>query len=161
MGPGPAGKALLSRTDARDIGLAAAGTLALMGLVILSDREGYSVLRWAFVVVPAVAAVMLSMSANPVMKRLAAVCVLFLASMIFFAIFEQAGVTIALFADQFTRTEFAGFTFPSAWFQSLNPLFVIALARSLQRFGRVSASVNPPLRSSSRWVFSFWPCRSC
>jgi POT family proton-dependent oligopeptide transporter len=47
--------------------------------------------------------------------------------MIFWAIFEQAGLTIALFAYQLTRTEILGFAFPSAWFQSLNPLFVILL----------------------------------
>ena len=48
--------------------------------------------------------------------------------MIFFAIFEQAGVTIALFADQLMRTELFGVSFPSAWVQSLNAFFVIALA---------------------------------
>jgi POT family proton-dependent oligopeptide transporter len=56
------------------------------------------------------------------------VFVFFIAAMIFWAIFEQAGLTIALFADQLTRGEVAGLPFPSAWFQSFNPLFVILLA---------------------------------
>jgi POT family proton-dependent oligopeptide transporter len=50
------------------------------------------------------------------------------AAIIFWAVFEQAGSTIALFGDQLTRTEILGYKFPSAWFQSLNPLWVILLA---------------------------------
>jgi POT family proton-dependent oligopeptide transporter len=59
---------------------------------------------------------------------MAAVFVFFIAAMIFWAIFEQAGITIALFADQLTRTEVMGRAFPSAWLLSLNALFVIMLA---------------------------------
>jgi POT family proton-dependent oligopeptide transporter len=44
------------------------------------------------------------------------------------AFFEQAGSTISLFGDQLTRTEILGYKFPSAWFQSVNSLFVILLA---------------------------------
>jgi POT family proton-dependent oligopeptide transporter len=61
-------------------------------------------------------------------QRIAAVFVFFIAAMIFWAIFEQAGITIALFAGQLTRTEFFGWSFPSAWLLSLNSLFVILLA---------------------------------
>ena len=38
-------------------------------------------------------------------QRLAAIFVFFIAAMVFWAIFEQAGITIALFADQLTRNE--------------------------------------------------------
>jgi POT family proton-dependent oligopeptide transporter len=48
--------------------------------------------------------------------------------MVFWAIFEQAGITIALFASELTRNTAGGFPFPAAWFQSLNSLFVIILA---------------------------------
>ncbi len=48
--------------------------------------------------------------------------------MVFWAIFEQAGVTIALFGLELTRAELFGWSFPVAWYQSLNPLFVILLA---------------------------------
>ena len=51
---------------------------------------------------------------------LAAVLIFSVAAMIFWAIFEQAGSTIALFGDQKTRTTAFGHEFPSAWFQSLN-----------------------------------------
>lgn len=105
-----------------------AGTLALMGLILLSDRAGFEFLRWAYVLVPAAVAVWLSFSPAEEPRRYGAMFVLLIGAMIFWAIFEQAGVTIALFADQLTRSEVAGLAFPSAWFQSLNPLFVILLA---------------------------------
>jgi POT family proton-dependent oligopeptide transporter len=105
-----------------------AGTLALMGLIVLSDRPGFEFLRWAYLLVPAALAVWLSFSSEDEPRRYGAMFVLLIGAMIFWAIFEQAGVTIALFADQLTRSEVAGWAFPSAWFQSLNPLFVILLA---------------------------------
>ena len=61
-------------------------------------------------------------------KRLGAIGVLFLFAVLFWAIYEQAGSSLTLFADKFTRHEFMGFTFPSSWFQSLNPVFVMILA---------------------------------
>src|SRR6185312_17497854 len=45
----------------------------------------------------------------------------------FWAIFEQAGTTLSLFADQLTHNDIFGFSFPSAWYQSANPIFVILL----------------------------------
>ena len=61
-------------------------------------------------------------------KRLFAIGVLFLAAALFWSVFEQAGSTLNLFADRNTRTEFLGWPFPSSWFQSLNSLYIIALA---------------------------------
>jgi proton-dependent oligopeptide transporter, POT family len=60
--------------------------------------------------------------------RLAAVVVFFIFASIFWGAYEQAGSTLNLFADRHTRLEFAGFTFPSSWFQSVPALFVIILA---------------------------------
>jgi POT family proton-dependent oligopeptide transporter len=61
-------------------------------------------------------------------RRLALIGVFFLFSLIFWAGFEQAGSTLTLFAERHTRLTLAGFSFPSSWFQSEQPLFVIALA---------------------------------
>ncbi len=60
--------------------------------------------------------------------RLYAIGVLFLAAALFWSVFEQAGSTLNLFADRNTRNEFLGWPFPSSWFQSLNSLFIFALA---------------------------------
>lgn len=110
------------------LGLVVAGTLLLLVLTVLSDHEGLTWLRGLFLAVPVAAAVILGLSRDGERRRLAAVAVLLVASMVFWAMFEQAGLSIALFSEQLTRTELFGFTFPSAWFQSLNALFVIALA---------------------------------
>jgi len=61
-------------------------------------------------------------------KRIGAICVLFVFALIFWSVFEQAGSTLTLFADRHTRLSILGWTFPSSWFQSEQPLFVIALA---------------------------------
>jgi POT family proton-dependent oligopeptide transporter len=60
-------------------------------------------------------------------KRLAAVRIFFFASALFWSLFEQAGSTLNLFAELNTnRSLFGGF--PTGWFQSEEPLFVILLA---------------------------------
>jgi POT family proton-dependent oligopeptide transporter len=61
-------------------------------------------------------------------KRLAAVLVFFVFVSVFWGAYEQAGSTLNLFADRHTRLYFAGFNFPSSWFQSVPALFVIVLA---------------------------------
>ena len=61
-------------------------------------------------------------------KRLYAIGVLFVAATIFWSEFEQAGSTLNLFADRATRTAAFGWEFPSSYFQSLQPLFIITFA---------------------------------
>ncbi len=61
-------------------------------------------------------------------KRLYAIGALFVASAIFWSEFEQAGSTLNLFGDRATRTSMLGWTFPSSYYQSLQPLFIISFA---------------------------------
>jgi len=61
-------------------------------------------------------------------RRLYAIAVLFVASAIFWSEFEQAGSTLNLFGDRDTRTSVLGWTFPSSYYQSLQPLFIITFA---------------------------------
>ena len=60
--------------------------------------------------------------------RIAAACILTLFALIFWAGFEQAGSSLTLFADRATQLVILGFTYPSSWFQSVEPLFVIILS---------------------------------
>ncbi|NNC65515.1 MAG: MFS transporter, partial [Gammaproteobacteria bacterium] len=60
--------------------------------------------------------------------RVVVILALFLAAAMFWAGFEQAGSSLNLFADRYTIREFGAFEIPAAWFQSLNPIFIIALA---------------------------------
>ena len=61
-------------------------------------------------------------------RRLGAIAVLFVFSTVFWTSFEQAGSSLTLFAEQLTRLSIFGFEFPSSWFQSVEPFFVVAFA---------------------------------
>ncbi|MEV6106210.1 oligopeptide:H+ symporter [Streptomyces sp. NPDC051940] len=52
----------------------------------------------------------------------------FIAAAAFWMIYDQGGSTLSLFGDSKTSDSLLGFSFPATWFQSLNPLFVMALA---------------------------------
>ena len=110
------------------IALVLAGTIAVMLLTMLSDSADFQWLRALFLLVPVGAIAWFAAKDDLDSKRIAAVFVFFIAAMIFWAIFEQAGITIALFAYKLTHTEVFGRPFPSAWLLSLNSLFVILLA---------------------------------
>lgn len=112
----------------RNAFLVITGTCVLMGLLILSDHEGWTWLRFLLVALPVALAIAFGFSRDGDFQRVGAIFVLFVAAMIFWSIFEQMGLSIALFADQLTNNNVMGTTIPSAWYQSLNPLIVIALA---------------------------------
>ena len=61
-------------------------------------------------------------------KRLIVVAVLFVASCVFWSVFEQAGSTLNLFAAEKTDNNIAGFDMPASWYQSINAMFIISLA---------------------------------
>ncbi|MEU6078923.1 oligopeptide:H+ symporter [Streptomyces sp. NPDC047108] len=52
----------------------------------------------------------------------------FVAAAVFWMIYDQGGSTLAAFAETKTSDSLFGLNFPSSWFQSLNPLFIMALA---------------------------------
>jgi POT family proton-dependent oligopeptide transporter len=61
-------------------------------------------------------------------KRVGAIFVFFLFTILFWAAYEQKGASLNLFAKDLVRTEFFGRKFPSSWLQSCTPAFVIMLA---------------------------------
>jgi proton-dependent oligopeptide transporter, POT family len=61
-------------------------------------------------------------------KRVAAILIFFVFTMLFWAAYEQKGASLNLFAKELVRTEVFGIGFPSSFLQSLTPLFVIMLA---------------------------------
>lgn len=112
----------------RDGAAMSLATLALLGLALYSDTPGYEALRWMFLALPLGAIAWCLMKGSDDHKRLAAIGVLFIAAMIFFAIFEQMGSSMALFADRLTDNTVLGIGFPSSYYQAVNPIFVILLA---------------------------------
>src|SRR4030095_5208996 len=88
-------------------------------------------------------------------KRLYAIGVFFLAAALFWSLFEQAGSTLNLFADRDTSPTVMGWHYPSSWFQSMNSLFIWALAPIFAwlwiRMGRSEPST--PIKFSLGLIF--------
>lgn len=103
-------------------------TLGLLALALASDAPGFEWLRWMFLALPLAGIAWCLMQDSDEHRRLAAIGVLFIAAMVFFAIFEQMGSSMALFADRLTDNRVLGFAFPSAFWQAVNPIYVILLA---------------------------------
>ncbi|MEH7274929.1 peptide MFS transporter [Neobacillus vireti] len=61
-------------------------------------------------------------------SRIIAYIPLFIAAVMFWSIQEQGSTILANYADKRTQLDWLGVTISPAWFQSLNPLFIIILA---------------------------------
>jgi len=61
-------------------------------------------------------------------KRIAAIFIFFVFTMLFWAAYEQKGASLNLFAARLVDTKVFGLVFPSSFLQSLTPFFVILLA---------------------------------
>lgn len=66
-------------------------------------------------------------------ERISVIFIFFLFTIFFWAGFEQAGSSLTLYADRYIDCSvnlplLGDFTIPTAWFQSINPLFIILLA---------------------------------
>lgn len=114
--------------DWRQVSALLAASGALLLVLLASDQPGWEWLRYSLVAVPLAAIAVCIRRDDLEARRIAAIFVFFLAAMVFWAAFEQAGLSIALFADRLTDNSALGWTIPSAWYQSLNPLFVILFA---------------------------------
>ena len=98
-----------------------AGGGTILGIVIIG-----------IVIASAVSAARRSQGGTPLTpgewKRVGAIFVFFLFTILFWAAYEQKGASLNLFAKDLVRTEVFGMRFPSSWLQSCTPLFVIILA---------------------------------
>ncbi len=61
-------------------------------------------------------------------KRGLSIYFFFWVAALFWSAFEQAGSSLNLFADRMTDNTLLGFTYPSSWFQFVNPAYIILLA---------------------------------
>ncbi|MYM59704.1 MFS transporter [Vibrio sp. OCN044] len=60
--------------------------------------------------------------------RIKVILVMSVFTIVFWAGFEQAGGLMNIYTQQYTDRMIGGFEVPAAWFQSLNPFFIITLA---------------------------------
>ncbi len=107
------------------------GILGATGVISMDATTISDALGWALLVISVVVFWWLifggSWSAEE-RKRSAAVLVLFVASALFWASFEQAGSSLNLFAERQTDRHILGWEFPAGWFQFVQPIFVVVLA---------------------------------
>ncbi|MGH9365809.1 MAG: peptide MFS transporter [Thermoanaerobaculia bacterium] len=73
-------------------------------------------------------------------KRIVVIFVFFLAAVLFWSGYEQAGSSMNLFAERLTNRLLWGWEMPASWLQSINPIFVIL-------FGPVFGALWVRLRS--------------
>ncbi|MFF1381798.1 peptide MFS transporter [Streptomyces sp. NPDC058308] len=52
----------------------------------------------------------------------------FIVAAVFWMIYDQNGSTLSIFGKGSTTNNLLGFDFPTSWYQSLNPIFIMALA---------------------------------
>jgi proton-dependent oligopeptide transporter, POT family len=121
----------------RSLWIGLAGTVGVLGLLVVLHRTGIfpvtiegitQVMGYALVVVPFLYFGMLFAQGGWTAiekKRLLAIFAFFVLAALFWSAFEQAGSTLNLFAERFTKERFLGLEFPASWYQSLNSLFII------------------------------------
>ena len=138
---GEAGKAPEKNTDAAEGGISMGGLLWLGGLAMiviamagdlvfglnLSQLQRFLILLTGSAVFMASLYVGGNFNATE-KKRGISIFFLFLVAALFWAGFEQAGSSLTLFADRMTDNSIGSTEFPSTWYQSLNPIFIILLA---------------------------------
>jgi len=61
-------------------------------------------------------------------QRMTVIFILTAFVVFFWAGFEQAGSSLSLYTDKFIDRTVGNFEIPTSWFQSVNPLFIVALA---------------------------------
>lgn len=61
-------------------------------------------------------------------QRIGVIFIFFCFAVFFWAGFEQAGSSISLYTDKFIDRHFFGYEIPTSFFQSINPIFIVALA---------------------------------
>jgi proton-dependent oligopeptide transporter, POT family len=83
--------------------------------------------------------------------RVGVIFILFVFSVVFWMSFEQASTSLTLFADRLTRLNIFGLTFPSSWYQSVQPIFVVLLSPVFAAIWQMMGRRNP----SSPTKFAF------
>jgi proton-dependent oligopeptide transporter, POT family len=61
-------------------------------------------------------------------SRILVIVILFVFASLFWGAYEQAGSTLNLFADRYSTLTILGYTFPSSWLQSVQPVCVVLFA---------------------------------
>jgi proton-dependent oligopeptide transporter, POT family len=131
--PATAGDPAAQAKDRRNL-LIAAGIFAVLVLVAVMVRVTVSdvtkYVGYSLLLIPVVYfAILFSQKWTPQeRKHLWAILLFFIFAILFWSAFEQAGSTLNLFAQRFTRNSIFGFEYPASWLQAVNSAFIWILA---------------------------------
>lgn len=127
----PATRARVLRRAGLWLGLAAAAVLIDIGLGTFVLDHLLTALTVTIVLVPIgyFAAMLRDRRLDDLeRRRLQAYVWLFLAAAVFWMIYDQAGSVLNVFAEQDVDRHAGAFQVPASWFQSINPVLILALA---------------------------------
>lgn len=92
-------------------------------------------------------------------QRIAAIFIYFFFAIFFFAGFEQAGSSISLYTERFINRDIilpviGNFSVPTAWFQSVNPFFIVLLTPVFAMFwpSKTGQKITTPVKMGSGLV---------
>ncbi len=110
----------------------ALGTLFVIPVIYLLLAVGGTILQYVlsalFVVLVFLLMVEAVREGKVARDRVIAMMIIFVFNILFWMFFEQAGSSFTFLADQIVNRDLSGFIFPTAWFQSVNSVAIIALA---------------------------------
>jgi POT family proton-dependent oligopeptide transporter len=94
-------------------------------------------------------------------QRISVIFILFLFAVFFWAGFEQAGSSLSLYTDKYIDRTVFGYEIPTAWFQSVNPIFIIILAPLFAMFwsSKLGRKLSTPLKMGLGMIIlgiGFW-----
>lgn len=117
------------------IGATVIGVLLLVSMFLLPEtlRLGIGVLVLVGIIV------WIARLPRDERPRVIALLVLCALNVVFWAVYEQQGNTMQLWADQNTNWKFLGITIPSTWYQAFNPAMIFIFAPILSWFWAIQA----------------------
>jgi POT family proton-dependent oligopeptide transporter len=131
------------------VAMVAVGTLVLIPVVYALLAVGSTVLQYVltglFVVLIGMLMVEGTREGKVARDRAIAMLIIFVFNVMFWMFFEQAGSSFTFLASEIVNRDLGGFTFPVAWFQSVNSIAIITLAPIMAwiwvRMGRANPSI--------------------
>lgn len=78
--------------------------------------------------------------------------IIFTFNVMFWMFFEQAGSSFTFPADEIVNRKLGNWTFPTAWFQSVNSVAIIALAPIIARIWIKLGRANPSIPRKFGWA---------
>lgn len=145
IGLPPAGKESMGRTALVAVVGLLVGVPAFYFLLSIDAKVLQGILV-ALIVIPAIMLVIEGIREGAVARdKVFAMLIIFVFNVLFWAFFEQAGSSFNFLADKIVNRDFGGWTFPVAWFQSVNSVAIITLAPIMAWIWVALGRANPSI----------------